>query len=128
MIPFAIATRRTYIDNWRRYVRLCLFLRVHALHDSAATIRTFRFRTYLKFAPAVNCRRALLGVLERLFALAHNPSMAYPVLRCFELQNLAARIDWLAAELAEFVRIPRDNLVSKQVTLQHITGLGLREE
>jgi hypothetical protein len=53
--------------------------------------------------------------------------MAYPVLRCFELQNLAARIDWLAAELAEFVRVLRDDLVSKQVTLQHIAGLGLRQ-
>ena len=115
MSPFARATR-TYIDNWRRDVRLSLFLRVYALHDSAA-IRAFCFRTYLKFTPAINCRRALLDVLERLLALAYNASMAYPVLRCFELQNLAARIDWLAAELAELVRVLRDNLVSKQVTL-----------
>jgi len=79
---------------------------------------------YLKFTPAVNRRRTLLDVFERLFALTHNPSVAYPILRCLELQNLAARINWLAAELAEFVRVLRDNLVSKQVALQHITGFG----
>jgi len=51
--------------------------------------------------------------------------MAYPVLRSLEQENLAAGINRLAAELAEFVRILRYNLVSKQVTLQHITKFGL---
>jgi hypothetical protein len=59
-----------------------------------------------------------------LLARANNASVAHPVLRSFEMQNLAARIDRLAAELAKFVRIYRDNLVSKQVALQHITGFG----
>jgi hypothetical protein len=82
---------------------------------------------YLKLAPAVNCRRALFDVLERLLALPNNASMAHPVLRCLEMQNLAARIDRLPAELAEFVRVLRDNLVPKQVTLQYITEFGLRQ-
>src|SRR6266851_834463 len=53
--------------------------------------------------------------------------MPHPVFRCFELQNLASRIDRLAAELAEFVCILRDDLVSEQVTLQHITGCRLSQ-
>jgi hypothetical protein len=93
------------------------------LRGSAAAIRAFRFRTYLKLTPAINRCRTLFDVLERLLALAHNASMAHPVLGCLEVQNLAARIDRLAPELAEFVRILRDNLVPKQVALQHITGI-----
>jgi hypothetical protein len=72
------------------------------LHGIAAAIRTLCVHSYLELAPAIQGRRALLDVLERLLACTHNASMAHPILRRFELQNLAPRIDRLAAELAEF--------------------------
>ena len=114
---------KTYVDHGWRDISLRLPLRVQTLHDFAAPIRTLRARTELELAPAIQSRRALFDVLEWLLAGAHNASRAHPVLRCLELQNLAARIDGLATECAELWCILGDDLVSQQVPFQNIANV-----
>jgi hypothetical protein len=113
---------KTHVDHRRRDIYLCLHLRIQTLHDLAAPIRTLRARTELELAPAIQSRRALLDVLERLLAGTHDASRAHPILRCLEVQNVAARIDGFATERAEFGCILGEDLVSQQVPFQNIAN------